>query len=60
MADLIEQCQLAYGELIEVTGRAAIEPVLHLSGNQAAGTPATTEQAPQRKGSISVAGKRAG
>jgi hypothetical protein len=34
MVDLIEQCQLACDELIDVTGRAAIEAVL----SAAAGT----------------------
>jgi transposase-like protein len=37
MVDLIEQCQLACEELIDVTGRAAIQAVLQLSAAQAAG-----------------------
>ncbi|MHB2007102.1 MAG: transposase [Acidobacteriaceae bacterium] len=40
MVDLIEQCRLACDELIDVTGRAAIEAVLQLSAGQAAGGPA--------------------
>jgi hypothetical protein len=40
MVDLIEQCQMACDELIDVTGRAAIEAVLQPSASQAAGGPA--------------------
>jgi len=39
MVDLIEQCQLACDELIDVTGRATIEAVLQLSAMEAAGGP---------------------
>ena len=34
MVDLIEQCQRACDELIDVTGRAAIQAVLQLSAEQ--------------------------
>jgi len=37
MVDLIEQCQWACDELIDVTGRAAIQAVLQLSAEQVAG-----------------------
>jgi len=37
MVDLIEQSRLAVDELIDVTGRATIEAVLHLSAEQVAG-----------------------
>jgi len=37
MVDLIEQSRLAVDELIDVTGRAAIEAVLQLSAEQVAG-----------------------
>jgi transposase-like protein len=39
MVDLIEQCQLACDELIDVTGRATIQAVLQLSAMEAAGGP---------------------
>jgi hypothetical protein len=35
MVDLIEQCQMACNELIDVTGRAAIQAVLQLSAMEA-------------------------
>ena len=50
MVDLIEQCHLACDELIDVTGRAAIEAVLQLSANHAAGGPA--QQGKRRRGEI--------
>ena len=37
MVDLIEQCQMACDELIDVAGRAAIQAVLGLSAQQVAG-----------------------
>ena len=39
MVDLIEECQWACDELIAVTGRAAIQAVLHLSAEHVAGGP---------------------
>jgi hypothetical protein len=58
MVDLIEQCRLACDELIDVTGRAAIEAVLQLSANQAAGGPAAAGQAPP--GEVVFHGRQAG
>jgi hypothetical protein len=37
MVDLIEQCQMACDELIDVAGRAAIQAVLGMSAQQVAG-----------------------
>src|ERR1700687_608500 len=37
MVDLIEQCQMACDELIDVAGRATIQAVLELSAQQVAG-----------------------
>jgi hypothetical protein len=48
MVDLIEQCQMACDELIDVTGRAAIQAILQLSAAQVAGGP---PQQGQRRGS---------
>ena len=48
--DLIEQCRMACDELIDVTGRAAIEAVLQLSASQAAGGPA--QQGKRRTGDV--------
>lgn len=45
MVDLIEQCQWACDELIDVTGRAAIQAVLQLSAEQVAGGPRNRENA---------------
>jgi hypothetical protein len=39
MVDLIEQCQMNCVELIDVTGRAAIQAVLQLSAMEAGGGP---------------------
>jgi len=50
MVDLIEQCRLACDELIDVTGRAAIDAVLQLSASQAAGGPA--QQGKRRHGEV--------
>ena len=58
MVDLIEQCQLACDELIDVTGRAAIEAVLQLSANQAAGGPA--QQGKRRPGEVVFHGRQPG
>jgi transposase-like protein len=58
MVDLIERCQLACDELIDVTGRAAIEAVLQLSANQAAGGPA--QQGKRRSGDVVFYGRQPG
>lgn len=58
MVDLIEQCQMACDELIEVTGRAAIEAVLQLSASQAAGGP--TQQGKRRSGEVVFYGRQPG
>lgn len=47
MVDLIEQSRLAVDELIDVTGRAAIETVLQLSAEQVAGPPTPGRQREQ-------------
>ena len=48
--DLIEQCQMACDELIDVDGRAAIQAVLELSAQQAAGGP--RQHGRQREGEV--------
>lgn len=48
MVDLITQCQCACDELIDVTGRAAIQAVLRLSAEQVAGGP--PQQGKRRRG----------
>ena len=58
MVDLIEQCRMACDELIDVTGRAAIEAVLQLSANQAAGGPA--QQGKRRTGDVVFHGRQSG
>ena len=58
MVDLIEQCRLACDELIDVTGRAAIEAVLQLSASHAAGGPA--QQGRRRPGEVVFHGRQAG
>ncbi len=58
MVDLIEQCRLACDELIDVTGRAAIEAVLQLSAEQAAGGPA--QQGKRRAGDVVFYGQQPG
>ena len=58
MVDLIEQCQLACDELIDVTGRAAIQAVLQLSAGQAAGGPA--QQGKRRSGDVVFYGRQPG
>jgi transposase-like protein len=58
MMDLIEQCELACDQLIDVTGRAAIQAVLQLSASQAAGGPA--QQGKRRNGEVVFHGRQAG
>jgi transposase-like protein len=58
MVDLIEQCQLACDELIDVTGRAAIQAVLQLSAEQTAGGP--PQQGKRRDGDVVFHGRQAG
>jgi len=58
MVDLIEQCRLACDELIDVTGRAAIEAVLQLSAGQTAGGPA--QQGKRRSGEVVFHGRQPG
>ena len=58
MVDLIEQSRMACDELIDVTGRAAIEAVLQLSANQAAGGPA--QQGKRRTGDVVFHGRQSG
>jgi putative transposase len=58
MVDLIEQCQVACNELIDVTGRAAIQAVLQLSAMEAAGGP--PQQGKRRSGGVVFYGRQAG
>lgn len=58
MVDLIEQCQLACDELIDVTGRAAIQAVLQLSAAQAAG--GEPQQGKRRTSDVVFYGRQAG
>jgi putative transposase len=58
MVDLIEQCQIACNELIDVTGRAAIQAVLQLSAMEAAGGP--PQQGRRRSGDVVFYGRQAG
>jgi transposase-like protein len=58
MVDLIEQCQWACDELIDVTGRAAIEAVLQLSASQAAG--GSAQQGKRRDGEVVFYGRQPG
>ena len=58
MVDLIEQCQLACEELIDVTGRAAIQAVLQLSAAQAAGS--EPQQGKRRAGDVVFYGRQPG
>jgi transposase-like protein len=58
MVDLIEQCQAACDELIDVTGRAAIQAVLQLSAAQVAGGP--PQQGKRRQGDVVFHGQQAG
>ena len=58
MVDLIEQCQVACNELIDVTGRAAIQAVLQLSAMEAAGGP--PQQGKRRSGDVVFYGRQPG
>ncbi len=58
MVDLIEQCQMACDELIDVTGRAAIQAVLQLSAMEAAGGP--PQQGKRRSSNVVFYGRQAG
>lgn len=58
MVDLIEQCQVACNELIDVTGRAAIQAVLQLSAIEAAGGP--PQQGKRRSGDVVFYGRQPG
>jgi transposase-like protein len=58
MVDLIEQCQLACDELIDVTGRAAIQAVLQLSAMEAAGGP--PQQGKRRSSEVVFYGRQPG
>jgi transposase-like protein len=58
MVDLIEQCQVACNELIDVAGRAAIQAVLQLSAMEAAGGP--PQQGKRRSGDVVFYGRQTG
>lgn len=58
MVDLIEQCQVACDELIDVTGRAAIQAVLQLSAIEAAGGP--PQQGKRRASPVVFYGRQPG
>jgi transposase-like protein len=58
MVDLIEQCQLACDELIDVTGRATIQAVLQLSAMEAAGGP--PQQGKRRSSEVVFYGRQPG
>jgi transposase-like protein len=58
MVDLIEQCQLACDDLIDVAGRAAIQAVLQLSAQQVAGGP--PRQGKRRNGDVVFYGQQPG
>ena len=58
MVDLIEQCQVACNELIDVTGRAAIQAVLQLSAMEAAG--GGPQQGRRRWGDVVFYGRQPG
>jgi len=58
MVDLIEQCQGACNELIDITGRAAIQAVLQLSAMEAAGGP--PQQGKRRSGEVVFYGRQGG
>jgi transposase-like protein len=58
MVDLIEQCQMACDELIDVTGRAAIQAVLQLSAMEAAGGP--PQQGKRRSSNVVFYGRQPG
>jgi putative transposase len=58
MVDLITQCQCACDDLIDVTGRAAIQAVLRLSAEQVAGGP--PQQGKCRRGDVVFYGQQPG
>ena len=58
MVDLIEQCQVACNELIDVTGRAAIQAVLQLSAMEAAG--GEPQQGKRRSSDVVFYGRQPG
>jgi transposase-like protein len=58
MVDLIEQCQMACDELIDVTGRATIQAVLQLSAMEAAGGP--PQQGKRRSSDVVFYGRQPG
>jgi transposase-like protein len=58
MVDLIAQCQMTCDELIDVTGREAIQAVLQLSAIEAAGGP--RQQGKRRAGDVVFYGRQAG
>lgn len=58
MVDLIEQCQMACDELIDVTGRATIQAVLQLSAMEAAGGP--PQQGKRRSSEVVFYGRQPG
>ena len=58
MVDLITQCQCACDDLIDVTGRAAIQAVLRLSAEEVAGGP--PQQGKRRNGDVVFYGQQPG
>lgn len=58
MVDLIEQCQIACSELIDVTGRATIQAVLQLSAIETAG--GQPRQGKRRAGEVVFYGRQPG
>ena len=58
MVDLIEQCRMACDELIDVTGRAAIEAVLQLVGQPGGRRP--RQQGKRRLGDVVFYGRQPG
>lgn len=58
MVDLIEQCQVACDQLIDMTGRAAVQAVLQLSAMEAAGGP--QQQGKRRSGDVVFYGRQPG
>lgn len=58
MVDLIEQCQVACDQLIDMTGRAAIQAVLQLSAMEAAGGP--QQQGKRRSSDVVFYGRQPG
>ena len=58
MVNLIEQCQVACDQLIDMTGRAAIQAVLQLSAMEAAGGP--QQQGRRRSSDVVFYGRQPG